>query len=179
VGRLSEEKGCHHLIEAFQRADTRACELVFAGDATYASDYATHLRAVAGENVRFLGWVDQGGLADLYANCALFVLPSSVEGLSVALLEAMSHGAAVLTSDIAPNIEAIGDAGWVFREGDVADLAAKLSALLSNRAVLRNMGARAEARVAKHYTWEAVVEQLEEVYDSLFPRGPLTPVDSS
>jgi len=102
VGRLSEEKGCHQLIEAFQQAHTDGFRLVFAGGATYAPSYAAELRAMAGPDVCFLGWVDQAGLAELYANCALFVLPSSLEGLSVALLEAMSHGAPSLRATSRP-----------------------------------------------------------------------------
>lgn len=171
VGRLSEEKGCHHLLEAFQRAHTGGLRLVFAGGATYAPGYVAKLRAQAGPEVLFLGWVDQAGLADLYANCALFVLPSSVEGLSVALLEAMSHGAPILTSDIAPNAEALGDAGWLFREGDRVDLERQLSQLLANPSSLRSMGSRAKSRAQECFSWAATVDRLESVYDSLFQSG--------
>jgi glycosyltransferase involved in cell wall biosynthesis len=170
VGRLSEEKGCHHLIEAFQRVNRGGLRLVIAGGATYASEYLRKLQAQAGPEVLFLGWVDPPGLADLYANCALFVLPSSVEGLSVSLLEAMSHGAPILASDIGPNAEALGDTGWLFREGDQTDLSLKLSQLLANPQLLGSVGLQAKERAREHFSWTAVVERLESLYDSLLEK---------
>jgi glycosyltransferase involved in cell wall biosynthesis len=167
VGRLSEEKGCHDLIEAFQQEARPGLELVFAGGATYADGYEQRIRGVAGPQVRFLGWVDPPTLAELYAHCALFVLPSSIEGLSVALLEAMSHSAACLVSDIAPNLEAIGSAGWSFRAGDAAHLSARLSALLGERDLRRQLGAAARARVEQHFGWDAVALGLARVYAGL------------
>ncbi len=171
VGRLSEEKGCHQLLEAFQKARISGCRLVFAGGATHASAYMERLRESAGPDVLFLGWVDQAGLADLYANCGLFVLPSSVEGLSVALLEAMSQGAPILASDIAPNAEALGDAGWLFSEGDSTDLQLRLSQLLVDPSLLRSMGLKARQRALEHFSWASTVDQLERVYDSLFQQN--------
>jgi glycosyltransferase involved in cell wall biosynthesis len=52
----------------------------------------------------------------------LFVLPSDMERLSLALLEAMAAGVCVLTSDIPENVELVDGAGSTFRRGDVADL---------------------------------------------------------
>jgi glycosyltransferase involved in cell wall biosynthesis len=171
VGRLSEEKGCHNLIEAFQQVHMGGLRLVIAGGATYASEYLKRLQGSAGPDVLFLGWVDQPALADLYANCALFVLPSRVEGLSVSLLEAMSYGAPILASDIGPNAEALGDTGWLFRDGDQADLTLKLSNLLASAASLPSGGLRSKERALEHFSWPAVVARLESVYDSLFERS--------
>ncbi len=175
VGRLSEEKGCHDLIEAFQREPRPGLDLVLAGGATYTDPYEDRIRLLGGPQVRFLGWVDQPTLAELYAHCAVFVLPSSIEGLSVALLEAMSHGAAALVSDIAPNVEALGDAGWFFRRGDVSHLADRLSTLLGNEDLRRCLGAAARARVAEHFSWDAVVLGLERVYAGVVHPGARGP----
>jgi glycosyltransferase involved in cell wall biosynthesis len=167
VGRLSEEKGCHDLIEAFQRESRPGLELVFAGGSTYADGYEERIRRMAGPRVRFLGWVDPAVLAELYAHCALFVLPSSLEGLSVALLEAMSHGAPCLVSDIPPNLEALEETGWSFRSGDAEHLAEQLSALLREPDLCRRLGAAARARVEQHFSWDAVARALERVYVDL------------
>lgn len=172
VGRLSEEKGCHQLISAFERADVPGVELVVAGGARYASAYERELRAIAGPRVRFLGWVDRSTLAELYSSCALFVLPSNLEGLCLALLEAMSYGAPVLVSDIAPNREAVRDAGFLFRAGDVADLYRQLGTLLSDAQLRGEAGLRARRRARAHYAWDVVVRRLEAVYDSLFEVNP-------
>lgn len=171
VGRLSEEKGCHDLIEAFQREACPGLELVLAGGATYAGGYEDRIRSLAGPHVRFLGWVDQPTLAELYAHCAVFVLPSSIEGLSLALLEAMSHSAATLVSDIAPNVEAVGAAGLLFRWGDVTHLAHQLSTLLGSEDLRRRLGAAARARVEEHFSWDAVVLGLERAYADVVNAG--------
>jgi glycosyltransferase involved in cell wall biosynthesis len=167
VGRLSEEKRCHQLLEAFQGAVTDGLQLVFAGAATYALDYERRLRSLAGPAVHFLGWVDRQVLAELYSNCALFVLPSSLEGMSVALLEAMSYGAPVLVSDIPPNVEVVGDSGFLFREGDTDDLTRRLSRLLSAPESLRKVGQGARRRVQEHFSWDSVVTRLEAVYQGV------------
>jgi glycosyltransferase involved in cell wall biosynthesis len=170
VGRLSEEKGCHELIRAFDAISPRGFQLAFAGGATFDSGYEQRLRASASPNVLFLGWVDQQTLGELYSNSALFVLPSSVEGLSVALLEAMSYGAPVLVSDIAANVEVVGDAGWVFQQGNVDDLASSLSDALSRPSVRRSVGQLGKQRVETRFTWEATVDLLEEVYGNVVDR---------
>jgi glycosyltransferase involved in cell wall biosynthesis len=171
VGRLSEEKGFHDVIQAFNAIAPGEFHLVFAGGATYDSRYEQVLRASAGPDVRFLGWIDQQTLGELYSSSALFVLPSSLEGLSVALLEAMSYGAPVLVSDIAPNLEVVGDAGWIFRQGDVEDLASALEDALSKPAERNTQGQRGRARVEANFTWETTVDRLEEVYGSVVDRA--------
>jgi glycosyltransferase involved in cell wall biosynthesis len=167
VGRLSEEKGCHQLIQAFTRLSSGRYQLVFAGGATYATEYETQVRQAAEGDVRFLGFVDQDILAELYSNCALFVLPSRLEGLSVALLEAMSYAAPVMVSDIPENTDVVGDAGYSFRAGDVDDLTAQLTRALADPAALRETGLRARARVMDNYSWDSTVGSLERIYDLL------------
>jgi glycosyltransferase involved in cell wall biosynthesis len=167
VGRLSEEKGCHHLLTAFGHSTAPGYKLAFAGGATYASEYERTLRSDAGPNVRFLGWVDQQTLAELYSNCALFVLPSSMEGLSVALLEAMSYGAPVLVSGIPENVEVIGDAGVTFQVGNLKDLTSQLSRLILDPVGRHSMGERGRQRVREHFTWDDAVRSFERVYDSM------------
>jgi glycosyltransferase involved in cell wall biosynthesis len=166
VGRLSEEKGCEQLLNAFRTAAPSGYQLAFAGGATYASAYEQRLHAYAGDDIRFLGWVDQEALAELYSNCALFVLPSSMEGLSVALLEAMSYAAPVLVSDIAENVEVTGDCGAAFEMGNLEDLTRRLSTLLADASSLRAMGERGRQRVRTHFTWDATVRHFERVYQA-------------
>lgn len=168
VGRLSEEKRCLDLIEAFQRLAPPGLQLVIAGGATYASDYERQLRARAGPTVQFVGWQPQVTLAALYRYCTLFVLPSSLEGMSVALLEAMVNGAPILVSDIAANLEAGGDTVWSFRSCEVDDLERHLRHLLASPDALREGGFRARDRAMTEFSWDAVVRRMEGVYNTLY-----------
>jgi glycosyltransferase involved in cell wall biosynthesis len=80
----------------------------------------------------------------------LFVSPSHVDGSSVSLMEALACGRPVLVSDIPANREWVRDGvnGWLFRDGDVADLAEKILWINSHRSVLVGIG-RAARRVAE------------------------------
>ena len=69
-------------------------------------------------------------LEELLSNAALFVLPSEIEGMSLALLDAMAAGVCVLTSDIPENKEVVEGAGFTFHRGDQADLERMLDLLI-------------------------------------------------
>ena len=124
VGRLVPEKGIHLLLEAYRNVATDL-PLVVVGDDPHGK-YLARLREEADDRVRFVGYVYGPPLAAFFAGSYLYVQPSTLEGLSIALLEAMSYGAGVLASDIPPNVEALGDAGFYFPTGDVAALGEQL-----------------------------------------------------
>ena len=77
-------------------------------------------------------------MEELFSNAAMYVQPSEIEGLSIALLEAMSYGLPCLVSDIPENREAIGDCGLTFKSGDVIDLNEKLRCQCLSRIVIWN-----------------------------------------
>jgi glycosyltransferase involved in cell wall biosynthesis len=170
LGRFSPEKNCHLLIEAFKRMET-PFKLVLAGGSSHSDAYASDLRRQACENILVLDWVSGSALDELRANAALFVLPSDLEGLSLALLEAMSAGVCVLASDIPENRELVDQAGFTFRHSDVEDLEGMLRFLIANP-VLREIAALAgQTKVLKAYLWPQVTDAVEQVYkDILNPR---------
>lgn len=108
------------------------------------------------------GFVQGGELWELFSNCFLYVLPSDVEGMPISLLEAMSFGAACLTSDIGENTQITGEFGYTFKKGDTADLEKKLTELINN-------GARADAEAMRRYLcdnygWDGVVNETLRLY---------------
>ena len=104
VGRFVEEKGFDKLIEAFTQLPESDMRLVIAGDADRESPFSLRLKELARKNnVVLTGMIKGERLAEIYANAALYVLPSSHEGLPFTLLEAMSYGLKVLVSDIPAN----------------------------------------------------------------------------
>ena len=94
-----------------------------AGASSYCDDYSRELQTHASERIRMLGWVSGQALDELLTNAMIFVLPSDMEGLSLALLDAMGAGLCVLSTDVPENRELVEDAGFTFRSGDAADLA--------------------------------------------------------
>jgi len=166
MGRLSPEKNCDLLIEAYKRLDTQV-KLVFAGGSSHSDEYVRSLRQHESENVIFLPWLSGASLDELLSHAMIFVLPSDLEGLSLALLDAMGAGVCVLTSDIPENIEAVNGAGFTFRRGDADHLTSQLRMLTASPQLRRAAGKSAVRRVRAHYLWAGIVEQIEQIYLSL------------
>ena len=174
AGRLSPEKNCHLLIEAYEKLETSA-KLVFAGGSSHSDAYVENLRRRASDRIIFTDWVAGDALSELLTNAALFVLPSDLEGLSLALLDAMGAGTCVLTSDIPENREVVDGVGFTFRAGDVDDLTRMLDLLLSNERMRASAARLARERVRDHYQWERIAKEIAAVYETLADRNLLAP----
>ena len=171
AARLVAEKGPHFLIEAFQGMDTDM-KLVVAGDANHAEDYKTGLREMAKHDDRILfpGFVTGQLLEELFSNSYIFCLPSTLEGLPIALLEAMSYGSCCLASDIPENLEAIEKFGYTFKNRNATDLREKLAYLVENPEKVREKKKISRAYVLNNYSWDTVADQMEELYLSIVGR---------
>ena len=123
-----------------------------AGGSSYSDDYIDELRKHQSDRVRLLDWVSGEALDELLTNAMLFVLPSDLEGLSLALLDAMGAGVCVLTSDIPENCEVVEGAGFTFRHGDVTDLQRMLGLLIGDQ------------RVRQAAALAALVEDVADLY---------------
>jgi glycosyltransferase involved in cell wall biosynthesis len=170
VGRLVPEKGCHLLLEAYARLpeDTRRqYGLVIAGDAGFTDSYVRRLKTQAGEGVHFLGYVHGPILAELYSNADLVVLPSTLEGLSITLLEGMSYGRCCLVSDIPPNQEAAG--GWapLFPSGDAVALSGQMAELLGAPQSREHYGQKGQLHAIENYSWDHVCDRTAGLYREL------------
>ena len=167
--RFAPEKNFHHLVEAFARwkssnADNPAfadMKLVLIGDADFEDAYSLGLKETARKNgVVLTGFIKGRKQHSLLANCCCYCLPSSHEGLPIALLEAMSYGVRVVVSDIPANLEVGLDKECYFHCGDVDELAGKLGEIIEQplRHVDYDMG---------KYNWDKIADQVAEVYQSL------------
>ena len=98
----------------------------------------------------------------------LFVLPSLSEGLSVALLEAMSAGVAVIASNVGGNPEIVvnGETGYLVPPERSEELASRIIALVSNQELTRLLGDRGKERVSQEFTTARMLEQYQDLYDS-------------
>jgi len=171
VGRLVPEKRQLDLLRAFLAAELPGWKLAIVGKIDHQNEYADQLvREAAGhQNVVMAGFQTGDGLRQLYAHAALFVLPSSHEGLPIVLLEALSYGLHVLVSDIAPNLEVVTDPEHIFHVGDCEELGAKLSALTKTRlSEVEREAVRRES--AMRYDWSDIALRTLDIYDDLLGR---------
>ena len=174
AGRLSPEKNCHLLLDAYQKLTTSA-KLVFAGGSGHTGAYAENLRRHASDRIVFTDWVAGDALSELLTNAALFVLPSDLEGLSLSLLDAMGAGTCVLTSDVPENREVVEGAGFTFRAGDVGDLTRMLDLLLSHEPIRAAAARLARDRVRDQYQWPQIVQAIAALYEQLAGRELVSP----
>jgi glycosyltransferase involved in cell wall biosynthesis len=170
TGGLSPEKNCHLLIDAHEKLTTPV-KLAFAGGSSHSDAYVESLRRRASDRVVFTDWVAGDALSELLTNAALFVLPSDLEGLSLALLDAMGSGTCVLTSDISENREVVEGVGFTFHAGDVVDLARMLDLLLSHERIRVAAARLARERVRERYQWPQIAKEIGEVYEELAGLG--------
>ena len=163
VGRISPEKGPMDLVDGYLKSHTDK-KLVLAGPVTESEYCREFSRKIQGHpNIIHTGYVVGDTLRELYSNCALFVLPSHTEGLSLALLEALAVGAKCLVSDIPENTNVTEQYGTTFRVEDTDSLA---------RALERDcaepyLPERREEQIDYIYTnfdYEVMLDRYEEVY---------------
>lgn len=127
LGRLVPEKGVTYLLEAFAKVKTDM-KLVIAGGTSHSDEYVEKIKELAAKDDRVVmtGFVQGNLLSELYSNAYLYVLPSDVEGMPISLLEAMSYGRKILTSNIPENAEACGEYAMYFKKSSVRDLTKQL-----------------------------------------------------
>ncbi len=168
ASRLVPEKACHHLIHAFRQTRTDK-RLVIAGSSWHSDQYVKELyqSAEGDPRILFVGWAEGNLMKELYSNAYLYCLPSEIEGLSLALLEAMSYGLCPLTSDIPENLDVIGKTGKTFKTGQIDDLQQQLQTLIQDPALTAQLGRAAKSLVQKEYSWDQDCDELEKTYRRL------------
>ena len=166
VGRLVPEKGVHFLCEAFSRIQTDM-KLALVGGLSFSQDYVNLLRRYESDRIRLLDYVFGEALEELWSNAYCVVQPSTMEGLSIALLEALSYGRCVLVSDIPENMEVAEECALNFRSKDVDDLRSKLEHLIQHPEEVERYGTRAREHIARHYSWDNVAESTARLYEDV------------
>lgn len=159
VGRLTAGKNYGVLLEALALAPDWRLVVLGGGEARAELEARAHALGVV-ERVRFLGRVPREQVGGWLSACDAFVQPSLHEGLSLALLEAMAHGAPVLVSDIPANRDPVaapgGDVGWLLPGGDPRAWAAALTAVAADPATAEAVGELARDRQRSEFDQEAM-----------------------
>jgi glycosyltransferase involved in cell wall biosynthesis len=180
LGRFSPEKRVDWLLDSYREMKkscprARGVKLVLAGGSSATDDYVRKLTRSGGDDpdIIFTGYVTGREKSELLTNALLFVLPSSLEGSPVALLEAFGHGLCCLASDIPPHREAIrpGEDGLLFKHSDRADLTRKMTQLISDRTQRQRLGRAAKAKVSRAPGWKEVARRHEMLYNEIVPEA--------
>jgi glycosyltransferase involved in cell wall biosynthesis len=182
VGRIVPEKRQFDLVRAFKAASLKGWKLVIVGGADHASSYAAQLldEVRSSDDIIMAGFCTGEKLRQLYTNAGVFVLPSSHEGLPIALLEAMSYGLPCLASNIPSNLELIDQPDRIFDVGNIDELARKMTDMANAPTDVVDRDSARRAAVAR-YDWSIIAYETAAVYSAVmadmqevgrFPTGP-------
>ena len=169
VGTCDPRKNLPRLLQAFAsavEAEDDPLSLVLAGAPGLASEAVEREIEDLGITplVQRLGYVGDDELQWLYQSCSGFLYPSLVEGFGLPVLEALSQGAAVLTSDASSLPEVAGDAAILVDPTDVAAMRAGLVELCRDTETRRRLRAEGPKRAAR-FSWERTAEEARKCYE--------------
>ena len=160
VGRFVPEKNYHQLIRCFTSVASNNCKLVLVGDANIEDQYSKELKRMAREHrVVLTGFIKGKKLHVLLAHAKCFVLPSSHEGLPIALLEAMSYRLPIIASDIPANLEIKLGKNAYFPVNNEQQLNDKLEKMIHSP--LQRVDYPMD-----DYNWDVIAEQTLKVYEA-------------
>ena len=116
-------------------------------------------------DIIFTGELRKARLAETVRNAGLFSLPSLIEGLPLALLEAMNEGIPVLTSNIPVHQRLVGsDRGQLFQMNDLTHLIRQLQWSLEHLPDMQRSAQRAQKYIQQHHSWDKIADELLDVY---------------
>jgi len=170
VSRMTPVKRHHALVDAFARLHARIPEarLVLVGDGPLRSRIETRIAdAGLGGAVRLLG--DLADVADVLPALDACALVSETEGMSNAILEAMSCGLPVVATAVGGNPELVAHerTGLLVPLGDGDALVAALLRLAHDPAFARECGRRARERVLAEFSIEVMAETFQTLHRTL------------
>ena len=168
MGRISRDKGVGELLAALGSDDLAplAWSAVIAGDGELPDMRRYRENAALMARVTFPGWLSSAQAGQAYAAANIFVLPSYLEGLSIALLEAMAQGLAVVATPVGAHSEVISDGenGLLVPPGDAAALIAALRRLITDEALRQRLGHAARERYKARYDIALTSERVRAIY---------------
>lgn len=165
VSRLVPEKRHLDLIDAFTKAAIPEWKLVIVGASDHPDAYVQEVLEKARKlpNVVCTGLQMGNALRELYGHAGIFVLPSSHEGLPIALLEALSYGLPVIASDIPANLEVGLSSKHYFALGNTDALAERLREFSLQPRTQEKRDQR-RAWVSSRFNWPDIASKTVEVY---------------
>ncbi len=170
LARLVQDKNPNYLIEAFKKAQISDFQLVIAGDNAANPSYVSHLHSLAEghNNIIFTSAVYGKHKETLLRNAYGFCLPSTIEGLSISLLEAMSYRLPIIASDIPANREVLGDEDALWHSPEnLNELTDSLKKATQDKERFYKTTEQNYERVAESYTWDKVTRKYIQYLEKL------------
>ncbi len=174
VGRLFKEKGVPQFMEALRFLKNAQWHAEIVGEGDFRKE-AEELAKQSGleQRITFRGQLSEEEVARCYKRCSMVVLPSMMpESFGLVGIEAMSWGKPVVAFDTGGIREWLVDhkTGFLVERGDTKGLAEKISLLLDDESLAKEMGERGKERVKHAYSKEAHITKLLIIYEEAINR---------
>jgi glycosyltransferase involved in cell wall biosynthesis len=168
TGAIQKRKNVARLVRAFEKLPP-GWKLVFAGAADgygAAEELAAVEASPRRDDISVAGYVTNEELRQLYAKASIFAFPSLDEGFGMPILDAMSHGVPIITSNCSAMPEVAGDAALLVDPHEESSIAEALTRLINGPALRDELTQRGRARAAQ-LTWDRTVRSTWAVYEEL------------
>ena len=169
MGRLVQDKNPDYLIKAFIKAKAIGYKLVIAGSNDAMPDYVAMLHQLGGGNndVVFTGAVYGDDKDMLLRHAYCFCLPSTIEGLSIVMMEAASYHLPVIASDIDANREFLGNDAVYVRPENENDLVEAIEYAIAHPDKMAQQQKVNYQKVVDNYTWDKVALKYMDYLHSI------------
>jgi len=168
VGRQITLKAQHHLLEAIHKLSDKNrvdCEVHFVGDGPRRA-FLENKAKTDFENVtsHFHGIVLNRD--DIFANIDVLVVNSEIEGLSIAMIEAMAYGIPVIATNVGGNPRLVlpNKTGWLYQYADIDTLSEILNEILNERHTIENYGMAAQHHIRNNFSINKAAEMYNQLY---------------
>lgn len=175
AGKVKYRKNVHGIVSAFIAFKERTqspCKLVIAGD--YSGAYYENIMRDLNEHhlaaeVHFVGYASGAEMYAYYTGALACVFPSLNEGFGMPIIEAMSLGTPVITSNISSMAEVAADAGLLVDPKDPASIGAAMERVYSDEALRRQLIEKGKARAAE-FSWPKAAREYVELLEKVESR---------
>lgn len=173
---LLKRKGIHDLIEVIRQLKDedffyqKNIKFIVAGDGP---EYQTLLQCIQEYGLEplidVIGWVDNDKKHELLKISQLLVLPSYNEGLPMAILEAMSYGIPIISTDVGSIAEVViqNRTGCLIQPGNIDQLKMSIMDIVTDRLLWKNLSMNARILIADNYNKEKYLSRFQTIYTQL------------
>lgn len=166
AGRIIPTKGCHVFLKAIKNSGLKT-KIFIIGDLEQHKSYTNEIMRLAeGLNIEFLGLIKDRIILNKYIqNAKLFVFPSSLEAMSMMLLEVAALKTPIISSSIVENKDIFSDREVLyFKTDDEVDLGLKIKFALGNYEFMQDKATKAFDKLIKMYNWKKIGIEYDRLY---------------
>ena len=174
LGALIKRKGMQDLLKALnkmQQNGINGWHMLIAGSGEEEVALKEYVKKNSlEEQVEFLGWINKDKKNDLLMKSDVLILPSYNEGLPMAILEAMSYGLAIVSTDVGSINEAVNNGlnGYVYNPGDVEALERIITKLVADDELWKKQSRESRRICIEKFSEDTMFARIDKIWTSLY-----------